>query len=148
MQGDAHYDDSLRAAHSMSSSRTYPARRSPAQLSRDYPLLYELSINLGPEILLAYTKLGRQDRATTSHTLRDRTSKGQMHFPYRPGGDMAFPRLGQSSYFTTNTAPVQTRRALASREILSQLSVARKRTTNDQHPKHNPCLTGLPRAVY
>jgi hypothetical protein len=41
----------------MSSSWTYPARRSPAQLSKDYPLLYELSINRRLEILPEYTKL-------------------------------------------------------------------------------------------
>ena len=92
MQGDAHYDDSLRAAHSMSSSRTYPARRSPAQLSRDYPLLYELSINLGPEILLAYTKLDLMRLFTCCEkTIRRWTDSGSLPNRRLPNRGRCFP---------------------------------------------------------
>lgn len=55
--------------------------------------------------------------------------------------------IGQPTYTTTPT-PIPNRRMPASRQILAQPFAAPKRETNAKYPKHNPCLTGLPRAVY
>lgn len=92
MQRDAQYDDSARAAHSMSRSWTCPARRSPAQLSKDYPLLYELTINRGLEILAVYTKLDLMRLFTCCEkTIRRWTDSGSLPNRRLPNRGRCFP---------------------------------------------------------
>jgi hypothetical protein len=55
--------------------------------------------------------------------------------------------IGRSP-FTTTPRPIPNRCAPASRQILGRPLLARQRETNAKYPKHDPCLAGLPHAVY
>ena len=55
--------------------------------------------------------------------------------------------IGRSP-FTTTPRPIPNRCAPASRRILGRPLLARQRETNAKYPKHDPCLAGLPHAVY